>query len=48
MRRGEYIESDAGRRHQRLVRQRRHLRILVEGIEPRGKKGMPPEDKVSF
>ena len=48
MRRGEYIESDAGRRHQRLVRLRRHLRILVEDIEPRGKKGMPPEDKVSF
>jgi len=48
VRRSEYIESAQGRRHQRSLRLRRHLRILIEDIEPRGKKGMPLGDKLNF
>lgn len=48
MRCGEYLESALGRRHQRSRRLDRHLRILIEDIEPRGKKGMPLVDKLSF
>lgn len=48
MRRSEYIESARGRRHRRSKRLGRSLRILVDNIEPRGKKGMPRDDKLNF
>jgi len=48
MRRSEYLESAQGRRHRRSLRLDRHLSILVEDIEPLGKKGMPLDDKLSF
>lgn len=48
MKRSEYLDSALGRRHRRSLRLCRHLRILVEDIEPRGKKGMSLDDKLSF